>query len=81
MAKYIKAHAALANITQSLAYYVEKLDLVFLSRVPIEEVPANVLKCIQDVKSHLGSALIQCTNASCMLIGAEVNEGLKPKED
>ena len=37
--------------------------------------------CIQDVKSHIGSALIQCTNAARMLIEAEVDEGLKPKED
>lgn len=81
MAKYIKAHAALANISQSLAYYIEKLDLVFLDKVPTETVPAHVLKCIHDVKSHLGSALIQCTNAARMLIGAEVDEGLKPKED
>ena len=81
MAKYIKAHSELASISQCLAHDVEKLDRIFLGRFPTETVPAHVLKCIQDVKSHLGSALIQCTNAARMLIEAEVDEGLKPKED
>lgn len=81
MAKYIKAHSELADISKCLASDVEKLDRMFLSKFPTETVPAHVLKCIQDVKSHLGSALIQCTNAARMLIEAEVDEGLKPKED
>ena len=81
MAKYIKAHSELASISQCLASHVQKLDLVFLDKFPTETVPAHVLKCIQDAKSHLGSALIQCTNAARMLIEAEVDEGLKPKED
>lgn len=81
MAKYIKAHSELAYISQSIANNVQKLDNVFLDKLPTQTVPAHVLKCIQDAKSHLGSALIQCTNAARMLIEAEVDEGLKPKED
>ena len=57
MAKYIKAHSELANVSHSLAYNIEKLDLHFLSNLPTQTVPAHVLKCIQDAKSHLGSAL------------------------
>lgn len=82
MAKYIRVHADLLNIVQGLASDIDKIDRHFLDRDPdLATIPAHITKHIQDAKSHLGSALIQLSNAARMLIEADAEEMSKPKED
>lgn len=81
MAKYIKPHGQIADGVSSLAHVVSNLENFVIGKYRSVDIPDNVKKHIQDSYTHINSAIIQLNTAGCLLIEAEVDEGLKPKED
>lgn len=81
MAKYIKPHGQIADSVSSLAHIVSNLENFVIGKYRSVDIPDNVKKHIQDVYTHINSAIIQLNTAGRLLIEADADESAKAKED